>query len=97
MADTSALEAAKVFERLCNDDDFWWCTIALELGSAKPKAFLAASGNTGLKNLKEYLYDDCVLYGGIKVKAVDNKGAVTSTRQKIIFFQWVSMHNLYVE
>jgi len=92
MADTSALEEQKVFERLCSDkNELWWVTIGVDLSvsGSKPKAIVSASGDTGVEALKQYLYPEQILYGAIKVLGVDTKGAVTSTRQKTIFFQWV--------
>lgn len=90
MVDISNLEAAKIQERLLKDDDVWWALINLDLSSSKPKAIVAATGNGGVEQLKQNMADDLVQYGAVKVLGVDVKGAVTSTRLKIIFFQWVS-------
>lgn len=92
MADTSSLEEQKVFERLCSDkSELWWVTVGVDssVQGSNPKAQVSASGDTGVEGLKDYLYPDQILYGAIKVLGVDTKGAVTSTRQKTIFFQWV--------
>jgi hypothetical protein len=94
MADISSLESEKVFDRLCTaSGDLSWVTIAVDTSvpaGGKPKAVVVAEGDGGLDQLKALgLSDDHVQYGAVKVLGIDNKGAVTSTRLKIIFFQWV--------
>lgn len=91
MADLSALEGAKIMERLGKDDDLWWAILLLVpgAGNAKPAVRLMAEGGTNLADMTRHLADDQIQFILFKVLGVDTRGSVVSTRQKFVFGQWV--------
>ena len=91
MVDVSALEAAGLAEKLNKDDNLWWVVVNVDASEAgaKPKAVVGATGNTNLAGLKAQLREDAMQFGCFKVLGVDTKGAVTSTRLKLVTFQCV--------
>lgn len=56
--------------------------------NGKPKVVVQAEGSTNVQGAMAYLSDDQLQFGCMKVVGVDTKGAVVSSRVKIIFFQW---------
>ena len=89
MVDVSALEASGLAEKLNKDDSLWWVVVNVDASEAgvKPKAVVGATGDTNLAGLKAQLRDDAMQFGCFKVLGVDTKGAVTSTRLKLVTFQ----------
>jgi hypothetical protein len=86
--DLTELEASKITTRLTNEKDLWWVVIGLDQTQAKPRAVVQTEGGTSLSDMVSHLSDDLLQYGAFKVLGVDQKGAVTSTRTKIVCFQW---------
>lgn len=89
MVDCQELNDSGIAERLNKDPNLWWCVINVDAsGSGKPKAIIGAFGDTNLEGLKSCLDDSAMQFGAFKVLGVDVKGAVTSTRLKLVTFQW---------
>jgi hypothetical protein len=89
MVDCQELMDSGIAERLNKDPNLWWCVVNVDAsGSGKPKAIIGAYGDTNLEGLKSCLQDDAMQFGAFKVLGVDVKGAVTSTRLKLVTFQW---------
>jgi hypothetical protein len=90
MVDCTALNDSGIAELLNKDPNLWWVIVNVDAsGSGKPRAVVGATGDTNLEGLKTCLQDDAMQFGAFKVLGVDVKGAVTSTRLKLITFQWV--------
>ena len=66
MADISAVEASRAWERMNEDSSVSWCQIAIA-STATPKAFIKAYGNTNLAGLKENLSQSDVEFVLLKV------------------------------
>jgi hypothetical protein len=79
MLDVSDLDKNKIMDRMGSDAEWWWCVVNIEpsAGGGKPAAKLQAHGDTDVKTMLDYLFDDQIQYGLIKVLGVDARGAVT--------------------
>lgn len=87
MADVSALEESKIFKRLADDKDLWWCVVSLDHSSGKAKPVVSAEGGTTIADMMTHLSDEQLQFGCFKVLGVDTKGAIVSTRTKFVCFQ----------
>eukprot|EP01001_Neometanema_parovale_P009373 NODE_5617_length_926_cov_27.506849_g5394_i0.p1 GENE.NODE_5617_length_926_cov_27.506849_g5394_i0~~NODE_5617_length_926_cov_27.506849_g5394_i0.p1 ORF type:complete len:244 (+),score=64.97 NODE_5617_length_926_cov_27.506849_g5394_i0:62-793(+) len=71
-----------------------WVIIGPPVGNASPKSGgklmveVIARGEDGMKGLLEVLDDSRVMFGGFRVRAVDERGGVTSDRSKFVHIQW---------
>jgi hypothetical protein len=81
----AAVEAARIWERLSNDDSVCWAVIGAEGSAGKPRAVVNAIGDTDLAGMKTCLKDDDVQFVLMRAKGVDNAGG---TRTKLIFVHW---------
>jgi hypothetical protein len=87
MCDTSALAAARLNETFATDKEpMKWVLVGIEFGGPKPKAFIHAKGDTPISEMQTHFSDDEIMYGLVKVFGVDKRGAVTSTRCKLVLF-----------
>jgi len=50
---------------------------------------VASKGYGGLDEFKASLAEDQILFGGLRVKAIDDRGTVKSVRSKFIFVSWI--------
>lgn len=89
MADVQDLVDRKVADRVGRDGDIWWAVVGVDSSASKPRLFLHAEGDTSLASVFDYLYDDQIQYVLFKVLGLDNRGAVTSTRCKLVLAQWL--------
>jgi len=55
----------------------------------KPEVELVGRGTGGLRELRPYLDDARVLFGGFRVTAIDDKTGVVSSRSKFVTVVWV--------
>ncbi|KAJ9438012.1 actin binding protein, partial [Diplonema papillatum] len=53
------------------------------------QAVLHAHGKDGLKSFTEGLANDKVLFGGLRCRAIDDRGTLKSVRSKFIFVSWL--------
>jgi len=75
-------------ELLADDAKTNWLTVSVD---GKRVAYLE-SGTGGIEEFKNSLSDDQILFGIIKVIALDVKKNVTSKRTKFIFVTWVGVN-----
>ena len=69
-------------------DPLSWMLVGYD-GKNTSTAKLHKAGTGGLAEFKEQLEDDLVLFGGLRCKAVDDRGSVQSVRSKFIFVTFV--------
>lgn len=82
--DCTALDAAKLYERLNKDASLWWVICGADFGGSRPVSYIQYEGGTTMDDMVSKLSDDLIQYGCFKVLGVDNKGAITSTRMKFV-------------
>lgn len=61
----------------------------VDASTSKPRVYVHAEGDTPLADAGRFLYDDHVQYVLFKVLGVDERGAVTSTRCKLLMASWI--------
>jgi hypothetical protein len=71
------------------DGDIWWAVLGVDSTSKPPRVFVHAEGDTPLADVGRFLYDEEVQHILFKVLGVDERGAVTSTRCKLLMASWI--------
>lgn len=83
------LSPEDAWQKVIGDSDpLNWVLLCYD-GKNASTAELFASGTQGLDELKANLDDERVLFGGLRVTAVDDRGSVKSVRSKLIFVQYM--------
>jgi hypothetical protein len=56
-----------------------------DVGTAR----VLAEGSGGLEDLKEHFDEDLVVFAGLRITAIDDRGSVKSVRAKYVFIQYI--------
>jgi hypothetical protein len=83
------LSPADAWARVVGDADALNWVLMTYDGKSASTAEVVATGTLGLEELKAALGDDQVLFGGLRVTAIDDRGSVQSVRSKFVFVQHV--------
>ena len=86
---SSKMSPEDAWQKVIGDaDPINWVLLSYD-GKNASTAELYASGSQGLDEFKANLDDEKVLFGGLRVTAVDDRGSVKSVRSKFVFVQYM--------
>jgi hypothetical protein len=88
VGDVTAMSPADAWSKVQSDNDpLNWVLFTYD-GKNTSSASVFAGGANGLEELRSALDDERVLFGGVRVTGVDDRGSVKSVRAKLIFLQY---------
>ncbi len=87
--DLKSLDVRTAWKRVQDEKgDLNWMMATYD-GKNVSSATLFRAGSGGLREFKENLDDSMVIFGGLRCKAIDDRGSVQSVRTKLIFVQFI--------